>query len=93
MPCFAAGILPPAAHNVTRTRGGKINGTIDWDETFAALKEIGYKGVYNMELHLPRYGEEIMPETGAFAAGAGAELVPRIPSRTCFTISSMLSLL
>lgn len=47
--------------------GQPINGTIDWDETFAALKEIGYKGVYNMELHLPRYGEEIMPETGAFA--------------------------
>lgn len=47
--------------------GQPIEGTIDWEETFGALKEIGYTGVYNMELHMPRYGEEIMPETGAFA--------------------------
>ena len=38
----------------------KIPGTIDWDDTFDALDEIGYNGVYNMELELIRYGEEVM---------------------------------
>ena len=47
--------------------GWQLDGTIDWDETAEALREIGYNGVYNMELHLPRYGEEIMPEFCRFA--------------------------
>lgn len=47
--------------------GQQISGTIDWGKTFDALKEIGYSGVYNMELHLQRYGEELIAETGAFA--------------------------
>lgn len=46
--------------------GWPIDNTIDWDDTFAALEEIGYSGVYNMEISLNRYGEEIMPEFGAF---------------------------
>ena len=47
--------------------GWQIEGTIDWDDTFSALEEIGYSGYYNMELDLRRYGEEVMPEMGRFA--------------------------
>ncbi len=47
--------------------GWQLDGTIDWDETVEALREIGYDGVYNMELHLSRYGEEVMPEFCRFA--------------------------
>ena len=47
--------------------GWQIDNTIDWDDVFAALNEIGYDGVYNLELHLERYGREIMPEFSAFA--------------------------
>ena len=45
----------------------KIAGTIDWDETFDALDEIGYSGVYNMELSLDRYGDEVSFETARLA--------------------------
>lgn len=45
----------------------KISGTIDWDETFDALDEIGYSGVYNMELSLDRYGDEVSFETARLA--------------------------
>lgn len=44
-----------------------IKNTLDWDEIFSALDEIGYNGYYNMELELARYGEEIMPDTAEFA--------------------------
>lgn len=44
-----------------------FSGTIDWEDTFNALDEIGYNGVYNMELHLPFYGAEMMLETAEFA--------------------------
>lgn len=47
--------------------GWPLEGTIDWDETAEALREIGYDGVYNMELHLQRYGAEVMPEFCRFA--------------------------
>jgi len=36
---------------------GKNN--IDWVETFAALEEVGYKGVYNYELLLSRFGSNL----------------------------------
>ena len=45
----------------------KVAGTIDWDATFDALDEIGYNGVYNMELSLDRYGDEVMLETSTLA--------------------------
>lgn len=32
-------------------------GTINWSEIFNALDDIGYKGVYNFELELGRYGD------------------------------------
>lgn len=47
--------------------GFPIEKTIDWDETFDALEEIGYQGIYNLELELKRYGEEIMPDMAEFA--------------------------
>ena len=47
--------------------GWQIDNTIDWDDVFLALEEIGYDGVYNMEISLDRYGEEIMPEFSAFS--------------------------
>ena len=56
--------------NDTLTDQHKIpfTGTIDWADTFNALDEIGYSGVYNMELYLAPYGEKEMAiETGAFA--------------------------
>ncbi len=44
-----------------------FSGTINWNDTFDALDEIGYGGVYNMEIALGFYGEELMEETAAFA--------------------------
>lgn len=44
-----------------------LNKTINWEETFKAIKDIGYTGVYNMEIFLPRYGLEVMPEFCKFA--------------------------
>ena len=38
---------------------------VNWVETFKALDEIGYNGVYNYELNLTRYGKMI-PETLEF---------------------------
>lgn len=43
-----------------------MTGTIDWEDVFDALDEIGYSGNYNMELHLPHFGENMMIETAAF---------------------------
>ena len=44
-----------------------VTGGVDWKATLDALEEIGYGGVYNMELFLPRYGEELIVDTAAFA--------------------------
>lgn len=45
-----------------------MTGTIDWDDVFDALDEIGYSGYYNMELYLHHFGEDFMIETARFAA-------------------------
>lgn len=47
--------------------GLETSKTVDWNETLQALRDIGYNGVYNMELHMPRYGAEVMPEFCRFA--------------------------
>ncbi len=44
-----------------------MTGTIDWKDTMSALDEIGYRGIYNMELHLPHFGKGLEVETAAFA--------------------------
>lgn len=44
-----------------------LSGSIDWKDVLDALDEIGYQGVYNMELVLDRYGEELALEHAAFA--------------------------
>ncbi len=45
-----------------------LDKTINWKDTIAALREVGYDGVFNMELFLPRYGYDVMPEFCRFAA-------------------------
>lgn len=42
-------------------------GTIDWNDVFDALDEVGYDGYYNMELNLTNFGLNMMIEAGAFA--------------------------
>ncbi len=55
--------------NDTLTDQHKIpmTGTIDWKDTLDALDEIGYNGIYNMELNLPHFGKGFEIETAAFA--------------------------
>ena len=55
--------------NDTLTDQHKIpkTGTIDWKDVFDALDEIGYNGIYNMELNLHHFGRDFMVETAAFA--------------------------
>ncbi len=52
-----------------------LSGTIDWKDVLLALKETGYSGVYNMELSLTRYGEELMIDHGQFAVKVMRELL------------------
>lgn len=49
------------------TGGYGISGCVDWEKTLDALDKIGYGGIYNMELFLPRYGDELIVDTAAFA--------------------------
>ena len=44
-----------------------LSGSMDWDDIFDALDEVGYSGIYNMELHLDFYGKELIVDTAAFA--------------------------
>ena len=44
-----------------------MTGSIDWNDVFDALDEVGYDGYYNMELNLMNFGEGMMIESGAFA--------------------------
>ena len=42
-------------------------GCIDWDDVMAALKEVGYNGVYNMELSLDCFGKDLYLDTAALS--------------------------
>ena len=42
-------------------------GTIEWKNVFAALNEVGYNGVYNMEMNYSLYGDDFQEETVEFA--------------------------
>ena len=44
-----------------------LSGSMDWNAIFDALDEVGYNGIYNMELNLDFYGKELIADTAAFA--------------------------
>lgn len=44
-----------------------MTGTIDWNDVMDALDEIGYNGIYNMELNLHHFGDNFLAETAEFA--------------------------
>lgn len=44
-----------------------MTGNIDWTDVLDALDEIGYDGVYNMELNLKHFGEGFEIQTAEFA--------------------------
>ncbi len=44
-----------------------LSGCIDWNDVLDALDEIGYDGIYNMELNLRHFGEELKVEYAEFA--------------------------
>lgn len=44
-----------------------MTGCIDWEDVLNALDEVGYNGVYNMEVALDKFGEGIEIETAAYA--------------------------
>ena len=52
-----------------------LSGCIDWADILDALEEIGYQGVYNMELKLDCFGAERMPDTAAFAVKVMRQLL------------------
>ena len=45
-----------------------FTGSIDWNDVFDALDEVGYDGVYNLEMHLPCFGKGFEIETAEFSA-------------------------
>ena len=45
-----------------------MTGTLDFADILAALKEIGYRGYYNLEVVLTHFGEELMDEEAIFSA-------------------------
>lgn len=44
-----------------------MTGCIDWDDVFDALDEVGYHGVYNMEIKLAHFGDDFLVEHAEFA--------------------------
>ncbi len=58
--------------NDTLTDQHKIpmTGCIDWEDVFNALDEVGYSGIYNMELSLKHFGDDFLIEHAAFAVQA-----------------------
>lgn len=54
-----------------------MTGTINWDEVFDALDEVGYSGYYNMELNLTNFGLSMMVETAAFAVKLMKDILNR----------------
>lgn len=43
-----------------------MTGTIDWNDVFDALDEVGYQGNYNLELLLTHFGKGFEEQTAAF---------------------------
>lgn len=44
-----------------------MTGTIDWNDVFNALDEVGYSGTYNLELQLHHFGNGFEYETAEFS--------------------------
>ena len=44
-----------------------FTGSIDWNDVLGALDEVGYNGVYNLEVNLPCFGKGFEIETAAFS--------------------------
>jgi sugar phosphate isomerase/epimerase len=44
-----------------------LSGNINWNDVLDALDEAGYQGVYNMEIKLAFYGEEVAEQYAALA--------------------------
>ena len=44
-----------------------FTGSIDWNDVFSALEEVEYDGVYNLEVHLPCFGNGFEIETAEFS--------------------------
>jgi len=44
-----------------------MTGTIDWEDVLNALDEVGYDGVYNMEVKLAHFGDDFLIEHAEFA--------------------------
>lgn len=55
--------------------------TIDWKDTFKALKEIGYNGIYNMELGFDsdHFGKDFAEEEAAFAIKVMRNILRTMP--------------
>lgn len=43
-----------------------MTGCIDWNDVFSALEEIGYEGVYNLELNPIQFGEFMIEDAAEF---------------------------
>lgn len=54
-----------------------MTGTINWNDVFDALDEVGYNGYYNMELNLTNFGLTMMIEAGAFAVKLMKDILNR----------------
>ena len=54
-----------------------MTGSIDWEDVLNALDEVGYEGVYNMEVVLGCFGKGIEEETAAYAVTVMRNLMDR----------------
>lgn len=54
-----------------------LTGNLDWTDVLSALAEIGYGGVYNLEVGLWQFGEDLALDTGAFALKVMRSLLAR----------------
>ncbi len=51
---------------ITDQHKAPMTGCIDWNDVFDALDEVGYNGIYNMELQLAHFGKGFEIETAEF---------------------------
>lgn len=54
-----------------------MTGTIDWNDVFDALDEVGYSGYYNVEVNLTNFGLSMMVESAAFAVKLMKDILAR----------------